>query len=431
MRLRDLMFAAALAIAVAATLGAAPPLSTVRDTIYKADGTRFTGTVIIEWRSFDASDTSFIGRERIQFSVTDGFLNVKLVPTTDAQSTAWYRVRYLSGLYQFTEAWAVKPSDTPLRVSQVRVADPLLGPGSGGSSGNGSTIEITDVQGLQAELDLRPKQGIGYGPSRAAIINAAGDLEGATGDPAECVRVDGSSGPCGAAGGGSAVTGTFVDGETPAGAVNGTNATFSLSASPSPAASLYLYRNGVLQKRFVDFDLTGNSIQFVTAAIPQSGDLLVASYRTAGTGGTLPQVLCTSAGSGTSVTSATSLGTCTLAADTLRAGDRLELLYDYTHEGTGTGFAVDVRVAGTAVGSQTAAASVTLATGRTSLGIHGLGLVWSTQTWGAGLAMASSAGTASPVFTNSITIDFRGSMTASTSDTVTLRNFTVVRYPAP
>jgi hypothetical protein len=33
---------------------AVPPLTTIQDVLYKADGTRFNGTLTISWSSFDA-----------------------------------------------------------------------------------------------------------------------------------------------------------------------------------------------------------------------------------------------------------------------------------------------------------------------------------------------------------------------------------------
>lgn len=47
---------AAILFCAAFPLWAAPPLTTIRDTIYKADGTRFTGTAVISWMPFDADD---------------------------------------------------------------------------------------------------------------------------------------------------------------------------------------------------------------------------------------------------------------------------------------------------------------------------------------------------------------------------------------
>ena len=95
-------------------LWAAPPLSTVRNTIYRANGSPFTGKIIIDWRSFEASDTSFIAKNQLELQITDGFLNARLVPTTTAAGPAYYRVRYFSsnGTIEFSEAWAVPASRT-------------------------------------------------------------------------------------------------------------------------------------------------------------------------------------------------------------------------------------------------------------------------------------------------------------------------------
>lgn len=420
---------------ITGALWAAPPLTTIRDTIYKADGSRFTGQVSIEWRSFEAADTSFIGRQRLQFNVVDGFLSVRLVPTTNAASPAYYLVRYNSGgNQQFQEAWAVKPSVEALRVRDVRVADPLLGPATGTGGGGGSTPEniiIGDVDGLQAELDIRPRKGVTFSPGGVAVVSATGELETAIGAPGDCVRVDGSSGPCGSGDGGSAIFGTFVDGETPAGAANGSNAAFTLSQVPNPPASLLLYRNGMLQKSGLDFNLSGQVITFVPAALPQPGDILIASYRTAGSGGTLTQVICTGQGGATSSATPVALGSCSIPAGLLRPGDRIEVLYDYAHTGTTTALAVDVRWGGTALSTRSLAAGNTLLTGRGMAAVYTAGAQLSAQTWGVGLSLANESSTAADDFNGGLTIDFRANMASATSDSVTLRNFTVVRYPAP
>jgi hypothetical protein len=72
---------------------------------------------------------------------------------------------------------------------------------------------------------------------------------------------------------------TFVDFEIPAGVVDGVNATFVLNAAPSPSSSLVLHRNGMALSPGVDYSLSGRTIIFSPAAVPQSGDLLTASYR--------------------------------------------------------------------------------------------------------------------------------------------------------
>jgi hypothetical protein len=75
----------------------------------------------------------------------------------------------------------------------------------------------------------------------------------------------------------------FVDAETPAGTENGSNTAFTLAGTPSPAASLAVYRNGVMQTGGVDYTLSGSNITFLAVA-PKAGDVLQAFYRKAGSG---------------------------------------------------------------------------------------------------------------------------------------------------
>ena len=87
--------------------------------------------------------------------------------------------------------------------------------------------------------------------------------------------MDGTAGPCGSGGGSVG----FVDEEVPSGAVDGSNVAFSISSAPSPVSSLHLFRNGLLQKVGFDYTFSGTSITFVSAATPQPGDTVLASYR--------------------------------------------------------------------------------------------------------------------------------------------------------
>lgn len=72
---------------------------------------------------------------------------------------------------------------------------------------------------------------------------------------------------------------SYADGETPGGAVDGTNVVFTLANAPSPQASLVLTRNGMDQKIGGDIQLLGNQVTFFAASTPQPGDVLLASYR--------------------------------------------------------------------------------------------------------------------------------------------------------
>jgi hypothetical protein len=78
-------------------------------------------------------------------------------------------------------------------------------------------------------------------------------------------------------GSGSSVN--FADNETPGGAINGVNLTFTLASAPNPAASLRLFRNGLLMAPGGDYTVSGSAITFATGSTPRTGDSLAAYYR--------------------------------------------------------------------------------------------------------------------------------------------------------
>ena len=251
------------AVLLASSAMAGPPLTTIQDVLYKADGTRFAGTLTISWTSFEAIDKSAIATQVTTVTVTGGNLWVQLVPTTTAVPAANYTVIYNSdGHIQFTETWAVPSSTAPLRIRDVRIAQSQTGAVS--SDSVAPATQESDVAGLISDLGARPLKGPGYAAGRVAVVDSTGSLEGATGDPSDCVHVDGSTGPCGGSPPG------FVDGESLSGTVDGVNTTFNLSTVPNPASSLSVYRNGVLQQLGQDYSLNGGSVQFVAAAVPQA-----------------------------------------------------------------------------------------------------------------------------------------------------------------
>lgn len=70
----------------------------------------------------------------------------------------------------------------------------------------------------------------------------------------------------------------FADAETPSGTINGVNATFTLAHTPSPAASLNLFENGVQQRAGgTDYTLATATITYGTA--PPTSSTLIAYYR--------------------------------------------------------------------------------------------------------------------------------------------------------
>lgn len=274
------------ALALGSTIWATPPLTTIEDVLFSSNGSRFNGVITISWPSFEASDASQIAAQTLQLQITNGILYVQLVPTTNADTPAIYTVVYNSNdgtLYN--EAWAVPPSSGPLRVADVRVAPGTVtgsAPSGGGSSSGSSTppgspgnVTIANVTGLQAALNVRPVEGTTYAISRTAIIDNTGAIDGAVGNLSDCMHVDGTSGSCGTSGGSAG----FVDAEIPGGAANGSNTSFTLANAPSPALSLELFRNGLLMSQGGDYTLSSNAITFLSASIPQTGDVLLTSYR--------------------------------------------------------------------------------------------------------------------------------------------------------
>ncbi len=270
-RFRPWLLCAVCAMALSWKLGATPPLTTISDTLFNADGTYFNGVVVISWPSFEASDTSNVAAETLSVPINSGILYVQLVPTTNANTAAVYTVQFSSlGVTEFSEAWAVPPSTINLRVRDV-----LLAPGSvsGSAPAVVTIITIGDVTGLQSALNVRPPEGTAFTISRSAVIDATGAIDGAAGNSSDCLHVDGSSGPC------ASTSVTFIDSEAPAGTINGTNTIFTLANVPNPSTSLALFRNGLLLTQGGDYMLAANAITFQTGALPQPNDVLAAFYR--------------------------------------------------------------------------------------------------------------------------------------------------------
>jgi hypothetical protein len=427
------MFAQKLGSAVLAAcltfpLLAGPTLTTIQDTIYNANGTPYNGLAIVTWTPFVAGDTSQIATQSVTVNITGGNLMVELVPTTNATPAGYYSVTFVgSGNNQFTQTWAVPPSTRPLRVQDVLTSP---SPSSSSLITGSPPIPESNVIGLLADLAARPVAGPSYATG-AAYIDSSGFLEAVSGSVSDCVHVDGSSGPCGAGGGTPGPS--FSDGEVPAGAVNGANLAFTISAVPVPASSLALFRNGVLQKVGQDYSVSGNAIQFVSASIPQPGDTLLASYRVtpagAPQGPPSPQVLCSGTGSATSSTTISSLGTCTIPAGALQPGDRVRISFDYSHEGALTGFTFAVHWGNTLLVQRNGAVPDAFISGWAEAGAGSSACQLSVQSWGTVLGFATGVLNGYDSLSYPIVLAFQGNMAAITTDTVTLRNYSVVRYP--
>ena len=380
------------------------PLTTIQDVLYKADGTKFNGLLIISWNSFEADDMSNIVSQNLTVKVVDGNFRVRLVPTADSNPPSYYSVKYNSdGKIQFQETWVVGTASTPLRIRDVRASSSSTSPLQPPSQ---TPIQESDVVRLVGDLGLRPVKRAGL--QRGAAINASGGMEAVFGNPSDCVFVDGTSGPCGGAGP------VFTDGEVPGGVVDGTNGTFTLASTPSPAGSLVLYRNGIAQKPAVDYTLTVATVQFLTGAIPQPGDTLLAWYRLPPAGPLIggltapgPQIRCSAAGASTSSASLTSLGSCTIPANVLQTGDRVEIHFDLAHAGTATGFEFKVFRGGTVLVDRMASAAELMIAGKGESAVYSCGAQLRSESWGTLIGYAASVTNATDNIVPAMAINFQ------------------------
>lgn len=80
------LFCLAIMIAVAlAAFGQGPTMTTVSDTVYRADGTPAGGTLLISWPAFSTAGGQAVAAGNISVTLgSGGSLNVNLVPNADA-----------------------------------------------------------------------------------------------------------------------------------------------------------------------------------------------------------------------------------------------------------------------------------------------------------------------------------------------------------
>jgi hypothetical protein len=143
-----------------------------------------------------------------------------------------------------------------------------------------------------------------------------------------------------------------------------------------------------------------------------------------------PEIRCSAAGTSTSAASFTSLGNCTIPANVLQTGDRVEIHFDLGHAGTTTGFEFKVYWGSTVLVDRMAGAAELMVAGKGESAVYSGGAQLRSETWGTSAAYAATVTNATDNIVPAMTIDFQAQMLQATTETVTLRNFTVVRYPA-
>lgn len=413
-------------------------LTTIQDTLFKADGTLFNGSLTIQWSTFDANNIGTVVQQSETVPVVNGNLLLQLVPNATAPPPAdVYTVQYQSdGRQQFAETWTVPASTTPLKVAQVRVSSQVIVPtgntGTTGGAGSSGPIAESSVIGLQADLSQRPMKGAGFGTNAVAIVDDNGMIETTVGDPGDCVFIDGTTGPCGQP--------TYSDAEVPGGTIDGMNSTFTLAYTPL-GSSLALFLNGLYLTANSDYTLNGQTVQFM-GPVPQPGDTLIANYRVdTSAGGNInslivpggaihtaaAQVICSQAGTSTNATSWTNLGGCDIPAAGLMPGDRIEVRFTFSHSGSGSGFNVQVNWGNTTILSRTGATQDAAVAGRADAAISGSGAEVSLETWGTVLPFLP--GIVNVPSQAGLEVTFQGALAEVGADSLTLMNYTVLRYP--
>jgi hypothetical protein len=132
---------------------------------------------------------------------------------------------------------------------------------------------------------------------------------------------------------------------------------------------------------------------------------------------------------GVGSTTPTTLGTCTIPASLLQTGDRFEVRADFTHDGAASDFSYRLTWGSVVMVERSLAALETNGVVRLEALPAGTLLFWSRQTWGAVGPPEMGAGTATGVPAGDKTVTVTAFLNSASSDMVSLRNLSVVRYP--
>ncbi|MGH9511919.1 MAG: hypothetical protein ACRD2U_07255 [Terriglobales bacterium] len=129
-------------LAAAVLSAQTPALTTITDTVYRADGTPAGGTLLISWPAFTtASSQAIAAGSKSAILGSNGALSVQLAPNSGATpSGTFYTVVYqLDDGTAKTEYWAV-PTTSPTTIAAVRTT-----PGSSGQASQLATEEYVNT----------------------------------------------------------------------------------------------------------------------------------------------------------------------------------------------------------------------------------------------------------------------------------------------
>lgn len=229
----------------------------IRDVVYGPDGRAFSGIITIDPKGFPGSQRP----ATLIVPVEDGMLSVRVAASITAGPAAFYVVTYADRMHRtrWTETWRVpenEKGDLSLKdvvVSRAGYVDAKgrLGRTIGAEGGRDLSLPIptSAIYGLNSTLSS----------INASLTTLAWSITELTN------RISDEN---------SMLT---IYGETPAGAINGTNGSFLLAnvAQPNTVA---VYRNGQRLTLGTDVTVSGNSLQFI-GAVPMPGDVITVDYQ--------------------------------------------------------------------------------------------------------------------------------------------------------
>jgi hypothetical protein len=112
----------------------------------------------------------------------------------------------------------------------------------------------------------------------------------------------------------------------------------------------------------------------------------------------------------------------------LLSGDRIEVQFTFAHTGTTSGFSLQLNWGSTTILARTGAAQDVAVVGRADAGITAGGAQLGIESWGTVLPFLPSI--LSAPAQAGLEVVFRAALSTAGPDSVTLTNYTVLRFPA-
>src|SRR4051794_15212837 len=223
-----------------------PTTTTISDTVFKADGSPASGTLLIVWPQFNTSDNKAVAAGTLSVTIpTGGAVNIALAPNAGASPAGtYYKVTYkLDDGTSSTEYWSV-PATSPTTISAIRstvvpataavqvvsrsyvdsglalkATDNAVVHKAGDTMTGALTLSSDPTTSMHAATKNYVDSGIALKATDTAVVHKTGDtMTGAltlSGDPSASLQAATKSYVDAHAGGGASTPGQFVvDGTT-------------------------------------------------------------------------------------------------------------------------------------------------------------------------------------------------------------------------